>query len=188
MYAPVTAKIVIASATGLLLSGCLVSDDPVLTAANGHATPLEPGGYQMCEEDEGDEDANCEQFSISADQSGLYIFDAEDEDPTQMRFRRIGRRGYAVQVLEGDDDYLYYYGSGDSNLFRMTMMLCADLPDRKRQRLIDNGDLQSDDESFETCRVMTLKGLTTAAKIYHRDQDESDEELTLKFTRMLDSE
>ena len=189
MRAPVTTNIIIACISGLMLSGCLISDEPVLNASNGRATPVEPGAYQICEEDEDGEEANCEEFNISLDQSGLYKFDAEDEEPTQMRFRRVGRRGYAAQLLEDDDDtYIYYYGSGDSDLFRLTMMLCADLPDRKRQRLIDKGDLQSDDENFETCRVQTLKGLTTAARIYHRDQDESDEELTLKFSRVRDSE
>jgi len=176
-------KIITVVVGGLALSGCLVSEDPVLDASNGNATPVKPGAYVMCSVGEGDDGADCDQFSITHDDTGLYRFDKEGEEPTDMRLRRIGRRGFAVQLLEDSDDaYLYYYGAGNSRRFRLTMMLCADLPEEMRAQLIEDGDLESDDEDFETCTVNTLKGVTASAKAYHRGEVQSDEEIALEFT------
>lgn len=176
-------KIVASLAAGLTLAGCLVSEEPLLDASNGNATPIRPGAYVMCPVGDEDADSECEQFSISRDDTGLYRLDKEGEDPTDMRVRRIGRRGFAVQLLEDSDDaYLYYYGAGNSQRFRLTMMLCADLPEEMRSQLIEDGDLESDDEDFETCTVNTLKGVTAAAKSYHRGEVQSDEEIALEFT------
>lgn len=167
----------------LTLSGCLVSEDPLLDASNGNATPVKPGAYVMCPVGTGDDDADCEQFSITHDDTGLYRLDKEDEESTDMRIRRIGRRGFAVQLLEDSDDaYLYYYGAGNTQRFRLTMMLCADLPEEMRAQLIEGGDLTTDDEDFETCTVNTLKGVTASAKAYHRGEIDSDEEIALEFT------
>ena len=172
-----------AIAGALALTGCLVSEEPLLDADNGNATPIKSGAYVMCPIDDEDSDNECEQFVISHDATGLYQFDKEDEDPVEMRFRRVARKAYAVQSLEDNDDaYLYYYGAGDKNRFRLTMMLCADLPSAKRAQLIENGDLESDDDEFETCVVKTVKGLTAAAKAYHRGDVQSDEEIALEFT------
>ena len=167
----------------LALSGCLVSEAPLLDASNGNATPVKPGAYVMCPVGEGDDGADCDEFTVTYDDTGLYRLDKEGEEPTDMRVRRVGRRGFAVQLLEdGDDAYLYYYGAGNSKRFRLTMMLCADLPEEMRAQLIEDGDLESDDEDFETCTVNTLKGVTASAKAYHRGDVQSDEEIALEFT------
>lgn len=180
-------KAVIAIAAGAALGGCLVSEEPVLDASTGRAAPLDPGAYVMCPI--GDEEGDCEQFMIAQDDSGLYRFDKDDEDPAYMRFRRIGRGGYAVQSLEDDDDaYIYYYGAGDTQRFRLTMMMCADLPDATREQLIENGDLESDDDDFETCTVKTLKGLTQAAKAYHRGRAIGEEFIVMEFTPAASSQ
>ena len=179
-----SAKNILAVAGGLALGGCLVSEEPQLDASNGNATPLDSGAYVMCPVDDEEDAVDCIQLTVSRDGTGLYSFDKEDEDPVNMRFRRIGRRGYAVQSLEDNDEaYLYYYGAGDTRRFRLTMMLCADLPEAKRAQMIDAGDLELYDADFDACTVKTLKGLTTAAKIYHRGEVESDEEIVLELTR-----
>ena len=170
----------IAGSAALALSGCLVSEAPVLDDSNGRATPLDPGAYIMCPVDE-DED-ECERFEASHDGGGRYLFTKEDDDPAELRFRRVGREGYLVQSREDDDVYQYYYGKGDSEKFRMTMMLCADLPETLRGRLIGRGDLESDDDDFETCTVKTLKGAVDSAKAYHRGKVESEEEIAIEFT------
>lgn len=177
------ARKIAAIACVLALSGCLVSEDPLLDASNGNATPIDSGAYVMCPVGDEDDGADCEHFSITHDETGLYRLDKDGEEPTDMRVRRVGRRGFAVQLLEDDDDaYLYYYGAGNSQRFRLTMMLCADLPEELRAQLIEDGDLESDDDDFETCTVKTLKGVTTAAKAYHRGEVQSDEEIALEFT------
>ncbi len=163
-----------------VLGGCLVSDEPMLDASSGAATPLAPGAYVMCENDDGSGVDDCDRFSITHDATGLYLFDKDDEDPVEMRFRKVGRRGFAVQTKE-DEGYMYYYGAGDTALFHLIMMQCADLPERLRARLIAHGDLETDDEDFETCTVNTLKGLTRAAKAYHRGKVISEDQAVLEF-------
>ncbi len=181
-------KTLIAAVGALLLMGCLISEEPLLDAANGHATPLDPGAYLMCPVKGDANRADCEQFMISHDDAGLYRFDKDGEDPIEMRFRRIGRRGFAAQSLEDNDDaYLYYYGAGKSQRFILTMMLCANLPAGKRTELIENGDLESDDDDFEACTVKSLRGLIAAAKAYHRGQAEGGEEIALEFTPAPDA-
>lgn len=168
-----------------LLTGCLVSEEPVLDASNGRAKPLREGPYLMCPvNDEADE---CQSMSVERDAEGLYSFVTEGEAPTKMRFRRIGRRGYAVQSQE-DDGYAYYYGAGDSRRFHMTMMMCPDLPAVLRARLLERGDLETEDGDFETCIVKSRNGLTAAAKAYHRGEAEGAEAIAFIFTPRPDSE
>jgi len=169
------------AAAAALLAGCLVSEEPVLDASNGRATPLPQGAYVMCEVGEDEDD--CAPFEITHDASGLYRFAPVDEAPAEMRFRRIGRKGYAVQSEE-DEGYAYYYGRGDAREFRLTMMMCSDLPDGLRARLIDRGDLEPEEGDADVCAVKTRRGLTDAARAYHRGDAISDdgEELAIVFT------
>ncbi len=156
------------------LSGCLVSDDPILDAKNGKAAPLIDGRYDVCTggEDSGSEDCNV--FTVSRDSNGAYSFIMEGEDPAVMRFRRIARKSYAVQSKE-DDSYAYYFGAGDSRRFLLTMMNCADLPPVLRARLIEQNDLSTEHDDFEICTVNTLKGLVDAARAYHRGEVTGDD-------------
>lgn len=176
-------KALFASAAAAALGGCLVSEEPVLDAASGNATPIAPGDYVMCplaeEEDEGD----CERFSVDHDDTGLYSFtDPEgEEDPAEMRFRRVARGGYAVQSDEGDG-YMFYYGKGDSERFRLTLMMCDQLSVELRSGLIKRKDLTPDGDDFVTCTVNTLKGLVEPAKAYHRGDVGVGERLEIEFT------
>ena len=170
-------------ASALALGGCLVSEEPVLDAANGRATPLGSGSYVMCPVGEDADD--CQLMDVSFDASRLYTFTSEDEDPIEMRFRRVGRHGYAVQTLE-DDGYIYYYGNGDRDQFQLTMMLCADLPETLRKDLVGAGHLEADDDDFDTCLVKTRRGLTASARAYHRGEIESEDDFTFEFNRVTD--
>ncbi len=181
------AKTTLAGAGAILLSGCLVSEEPILDEASGAATPIKPGAYIMCPLDETPDDDDCENFVVSHDASGLYRFEKEDEKPSLFRFRKIARRGFAVQSAEDDDDgYMYYYGRRVGKNFRLTMMMCQQLPTGLRDSLIAGGDLSSDDDDFEVCAVNTLNGLTAAAKAYHRgdivSSEAGDKTMVLEFT------
>jgi len=163
------------------LTGCLVSQYPVLTASNGSATPIDPGAYVMCPIGEDSDDEDCAAFIIEHDESGLYSFIKEDEEPIHMRLRRIGHRGFAVQLNE-DDGYMYYYGAGNSARFRLIMMMCSDLPEKMRATLIAHGDLEAEDDDFESCAVKSLKGLTSSAWAYHRGKVVSEDNVALELT------
>lgn len=171
----------IIAGAAVFLSGCLVSEEPVLDAATGRATPMPPGAYVMCQAE--GEDDDCSPFEVTQDASGLYLFKPAEESPAEMRFRRIGRKGYAVQSKE-DDGYAYYYGRGDAREFRLTMMMCSDLPEGLRARLIDRGHLEAEEGDADVCTVKTLRGLTDSARAYHRGDSVSDdgEELAIVFT------
>lgn len=165
----------------LTLGGCLVSETPILDATNGKAKPFEDGLYEICDGTEEADSADCNTFAVERDVTGAYAFTMEDEDPAAMRFRRVARNAYAVQSKE-DDSYAYYFGSGNSQRFRLTLMNCQHLPSMLRARLIARNDLATEHEDFEFCTVNTLKGLTAAAKAYHRGVSETEDELTMVLT------
>ncbi len=169
-------KMVLAGLGASLLGGCLLSETPILDATNGRATPIKPGAYIACPLNDDADASDCSELIVSHNSSGLYRFEKADEKPSLFRFRKIARRGYAVQTTEdSDDSYMYYYGQRVGRRFRLTMMMCADLPATLRDDLIASGDLSSEDDDFETCVVNTLKGLSWAAKAYHRGDAGGDE-------------
>ncbi len=163
------------------LSGCLVSDQPILDALNGKASPLNEGLYQVCTGSREDDSSECNVFSVTRDTSGSYTLAMENEAPAMMRFRRVARKAYAVQSAE-DDSYTYYFGAGDSQRFLMTLMNCPDLPSALRARLIAKGDLSTEHDDFESCTVNTLKGLTASAKAYARGETIGDDPAVMVMT------
>ena len=168
----------------LALAGCLVSEEPILDAKTGKAKPLGVGPHLICPLGEDADDSDCERFTIAVDETGLYQFtDAEDDDDdAKMRFRPIARDGYAVQSYE-EDGAMYYYGRGDRNEFRLTMMNCPSLSAKTRDQLLDRGDLAADEGDYSICQVKSLKGLTVAAREYHRRRtNDGDEEIVLEIT------
>ncbi len=178
------AKTIIASGAALALAGCLVSEEPVLDARTGKATPFDAGAYVMCPLSDEADDSDCERFSVTVDDSGLYRFQNGDdvEDAAHMRFRRIARRGYAVQSEE-DDGYMYYYGRDEKDRFTLAMMMCPSLSQRTRDRLMARGDLVAAEDDYQTCEVKTLAGLKGAARDYHHGRAPGDDEdIVLAFT------
>lgn len=171
----------------IILSGCLVSSDPVLDARSGKAQPLSDGDYLGCTLEGGEED--CELFHIRNTDDGRSVFlkqqngEIIDSDQIEMRFRKISRHAYAAQSRE-DDTYMYYYAKRDDRqTFVMIIMLCPSLPEGLRDQMIKRGDLFTEDQAFETCTVKTKKGLVDAARAYHRGKVDLSEHLRLRFTR-----
>ena len=161
-------KTTVASVAYLALTtGCLISEEPLLDEKSGRSAPLGEGPYLACEQDEGDMD--CDRVTVSRLDDGAYAFDEEDGARTVLRFRRIAKGGYAVQLQE-DDIYAYYYGAGGRDEFSLALMLCDALPVALRQKLISKGDLSSEDEAFDVCFVHSRSGLVAAAKAYHRGE------------------
>ncbi len=164
-------RLSIALAAMLALGGCLVSDLPVLDARTGKARPLSDGDYLGCPLENGEVQAgdDCDRLKVRWEKDRRYSFvnPEEDDDPAYLRFRRVGRGGYAVQSSESDG-FMYYYGAARDDGVLLVMMNCPDLPAELRSRLIERGDLEPDDEKFSVCKVKTLRGLKEAAKAYHR--------------------
>ncbi len=163
-------RIFAASAAALALGGCLVSDLPVLDSKTGKARAIGEGDYLACPLENGEiaGGADCDRFHVERQPNGEYVFVEEgDSEPAHLRFRKIARGGYAVQSAESDS-FVYYYGKGRDGGLLLVMMNCPELPADLRARLIARGDLETDDEDFETCKVKTLRGLVDAAKAYHR--------------------
>ena len=165
----------------LALTGCLVSEEPILDASNGKAKPIDPGNYMSCPIGDDAGEGDCEPLKVTHDATGLYLFAGDDEEPMEFRFRKIARNAYAAQVKEDDDGYMYYYARGDSDAFQLTLMMCKALPDKTRTRLIARGSLTPDDGEFESCNVNDFHGLKKAAKAYHRGV-EDDEPLASLIT------
>jgi hypothetical protein len=168
-------KYVLGGAAMLSLAGCLVSETPVLDAKSGKAKPLKDGDYRVCQLKDDTGESECSVFAISRGPDGVYTLAMEGEEPALMRFRRVAAKAFAVQSKEGDDSYAYYFGAGDSKRFLLTMMNCQDIPPALRAKLIDDGDLSTEDEDFEVCAVNTIKGLAEAAKAYHRGETTGDD-------------
>ncbi len=181
MRALINLKTLTAGAVALALGGCLVSEVAVLDDASGRAKPLRDGVYVACPVAHDSDGSDCDTLTVAYQSDKSYHFLGEDEEPSVLRFRRVGRHGYAVQSQEDDDEFAYYYGAGDSRRMTLTMMICQDLPEDLRSRLISDGDLSSDSEDFETCSVNTVRGLVDAAKAYHRDQAPSDEPIVMEI-------
>ncbi|WDI33098.1 hypothetical protein PUV54_07800 [Hyphococcus flavus] len=176
-------KAVGVSAGALMLAGCLVSEFPVLDASSGRAKPLKDGAYIACPVSEEASEDDCQTMTVVFQPDRSYHFiSEEEEEPSVLRFRRVGNRGYAVQSKEEHDEFAYYYGAGNSNRMTLTWMMCKDLPENVRTKLLENGDLESDSDDYEACEVKTVRGLTDAARAYHRGQAESDEPITMELT------
>ena len=167
------------------LAGCLVSEEPILTAENGKAAPLSSGDYRMCPigEDAGEQD--CETMRVTLGSGGGYTLanlDENENDTVQMRFRRIGRKAYAVQQFDsGDDVNMYFYGVEFGDGVRLTLMMCEQLPAMLRDSLIASGDLALDENTSEVCIVRSWRGLKKAARAYHKGTADLSETITFEL-------
>ncbi|WP_411819078.1 hypothetical protein ABFZ85_08660 [Hyphococcus formosus] len=174
-------RFVVAAFAAITLSGCLVSEEPILTEKNGKARPLKAGGYQSCAIADDGSLEDCEPLTVTTTDDRGYMVASDEQEPTALRFRRVKRKSYVAQMQESDG-YAYYYAAGDRNRLTLTMMECPDLPEDLRSTLIENGDLASDDADYEFCTVLTIKGLTEAGRAYATGKVANDSPLSLVLT------
>lgn len=151
-----------AAAATLALTGCLVSDRPLLNDANAKAAPFEPGRYEVCAEDN-----DCKTLKISRD-GALFSFEPEGEDATLGRFRPLGRDSFLAQMWEeGDGSYFYFYVVKTRVGAKLSMVACEDVSEKIRARLVRSGDLEVSSDT-STCTARTMKGAERAARDYAR--------------------
>lgn len=162
---------VVAIASVSLLTGCLVSETALLDESNGRERPIEPGLYQSCSYSDDEPDGDCTNLRISIDDTHLYQM-VDDEDETLfVRFRKIGHGAYLAQTLddeEDDDGYMYFVAAPEDGAFSMTMILCADLPEKLKSDLVSSGELEIESDG-EVCVAKTLDAALAAAKAYRGD-------------------
>jgi len=152
------------AATGLLLSGCLVSETALLDASNATATPIAAGVYNACADPREGED-DCNPLTVTLDENGRYVFSVED-DVIETRFLEVDADNYAVQMVDDDDgDAQYFWGRALDVGIRIVMMWCSDLPRALVDNLVADGGM-SVDEDYKTCDVKSVDALVAAAKSY----------------------
>ena len=155
-------RLAAACVAALALSGCLVSEEPLLSDANAGAAPIAPGRYQACGESD-----DCKALRVSVE-GGVYTFEPEAEDASLGRFRPLGRDAYLAQMWEdGDHSYFYFYAVKTKTGAKLSMVSCADVSAATRARLTKSGDLAVSGDGT-TCTAKTLKGAERAARDYGR--------------------
>lgn len=155
-------KWLVALTAAACLSGCLVSEQPLLSDANARATPLAPGRYQACGEDN-----DCKPLTVSRD-GALFSFEPQGEDASLGRFRPLGRGAFLAQMWEdGDGSFFYFYAVKTKSGAKMSMVGCGDISEKTRASLVKSGDLSVSDDG-STCTAKTLKGAERAARDYGR--------------------
>ena len=155
-------KFVTVLAATACLSGCLVSEQPLLNDANAKATPLAPGRYQACGEDN-----DCKPLNVSRD-GALFSFEPQGEDASLGRFRSLGRGSFLAQMWEeGDGSFFYFYAVKIKTGVKMSMVGCGDIGEKTRASLVKSGDLSVSDDGA-TCTAKTLKGAERATRDYGR--------------------
>lgn len=152
------------------LSGCLVSEEPLLDARSGRATPIAPGLYEACEIDADRSSHDCETMEVMRDDSALYSFilreDGEEEETTRARFRRLGSGAWLAQLYgDEDEDYFYFLAEAVAGDFVMAMIVCEDIPAATRAKYVGRGEMEVD-ESASACVVSSLRAAIAAAKAY----------------------
>ncbi|MEZ5922273.1 MAG: hypothetical protein R3C60_13115 [Parvularculaceae bacterium] len=155
----------VASGGFLLLAGCLVSKEPMLSASNGAATPLAIGRYDACNGETGSKKApECNPIDVSVSGDGLYSFSLPEEESVSVRFGELDGGGYAVQISD-NDGYEYYWGSQNGDVFKLVMIWCADLSQDVVDALTGSGAMTAD-EKRQTCTANTPDAVFEAARAY----------------------
>jgi len=158
------AKLVFITSLSLALSGCFVSDDPLIDISDAEQV-FPPGAYRAVEYDDGNVEE--EWFGTVHYVDGMIRSDVEDFPFEDMMFRRIARRTYAAQSPEnGDFMYLILITNRDGSA-NMYLPMCENLSSRARNR----HDLVLDDN--ETCEVGSWNDLRGAFRDYIDEEEAS---------------
>jgi hypothetical protein len=173
------ARVVAASIASALLSGCLVSSEPLLDSRTARSTPVAAGAYQLCSrEGEGKAD-DCAPVAVTIEKGKLTVIMSADGDRIEARFARAGK-GYVGQLVSADDeDAHYYYGAKSGGAFSMTMIWCKHAPEALKASLAASGALVLESDG-EVCRATSREAVTELAKAYARGEA-TDEGAQIRF-------
>ena len=160
-----------------LLSACFVSDDPLLNARNAKAKALWSGGAEICQFSSRNEAAECDRSLIVQTETGSFFIVSDDDERTELRFRKVARNGWIVQAHEaGDDDgYFYLVASRKKNEVTISMMDCDALPEKLRNEMIEADELISDDAmTVKVCMPQSVNALERVGRLYLKGEIEPE--------------
>ena len=155
-----------AAAACLSLPACLISETPLLDAKTGKATPFAAGDYVACQVEADEPEPDCKETAITRDDTGQYRFSVEGEDePTFLRFRKVGQAGWLAQLGGGEDDdaFFYFVARSTTDGFTLAMIVCEDIPKSIRKKYMARGEMEVDD-SASVCTASSLGAVTASAK------------------------
>lgn len=163
-------KLIAGTALALALSGCLVSETPLFDASNASAKPLADGAYQGCEIENGQAPADCKDFTLAANATGLYrIATVEDgkEEAILARLKRVGAGLYALQSWEGGEQPQYLLAASVDGGISVSMIACEKLPQSFKSRYVARGELEV---KGDTCNARSAKAVVAAAKAWSKTE------------------
>ncbi|MFQ5561948.1 MAG: hypothetical protein ACE5FO_00100 [Parvularculaceae bacterium] len=182
-------KSFVSCAAAFVLTGCLVSETPLLDASNGRARPIDPGDYQSCSYSDGELDGECSNLRVSMDDTRLYRMVDDDKEVLLVRFRKFARSAYLAQTigedeLDDDEGYMYFLARPENGGLGMTMLLCPDLPENLKSDLVESGEMEIESDG-EVCVARTLNAALAGAKAYNRESA-PPARMRLVFTAVAD--
>lgn len=157
-------------ALALALSGCLVSETPLFDASNAVAKPLADGAYEGCQVERGQAPADCKDFAIAANSTGLYriaTIEEGEEEAVLARFKRVGPGLYALQSWEDADQPQYFLAAAIDGGISVSLIDCDDLPESLKSRYVARGQLEV---RGDTCVAKTAKAVVAAAKAWSKTE------------------
>ena len=147
-------RIAFLGALTLGLSGCLVSEGPLIGPADA-AFPL-PDRVSAERFTFGDDKKWAHQANDSAYRSGSgYVVTREDGDEMEMTLKRIAQNTFIAQVKNSDGGYMYGLLVFQGNTIYEYAPDCEDFTAAEKQRF---GLVQKDDD----CTVTSVQGLADA--------------------------
>jgi hypothetical protein len=167
----------------LLLAACFVSEEPLLNERNASAAAMWSGASEICQFSEDDAAPECDEALVIRAENGSYFIVSDDDERTELRFRKIARGGWIVQAHEaGDDDgYFYLVASRQKKELKLSMMDCDALPEKMRAEMIDAGELVADDSmTINVCMPQSVKALERVGRFYLKGELESEGFMVLR--------
>jgi len=159
-------RLIIAAAGGLMLAGCLVSDDPLFDAETGSAAPMQSGRHKACSAPSNGETPECDLVDVTRRDDGAYDFFIDETDQIVVRFHEIDAVTYAAQFEDDDGDgFQYYWAAREGDTLSLAMIWCEDLPESLRNAMRDDG-LIAFEEGGSTCTALKPEAVVRAAGAY----------------------
>lgn len=178
-----TLRVLAALSVMSLLTACFVSEDPLLNERNAKASALWSGGAEVCTVSPREETPECNRAVIAPTETGSVFLVTEDDERTELRFRRLTRNGWLAQANEAGDEegYFYLVASRKNNEVRISLMDCDALPEKLRTKMIEDGELISDATlTINVCSPQSLKALERVGRLYLKGDIEPEGYMVLR--------
>ena len=165
----------------VVLTGCIVSEEPLLDKRSGRSKPVKSGDYTSCPIRDGEVDGDCTQMKVIFGRDRQYRLEPKDEEPNFVRFRRMGRGDYLAQVTGGEPDgYIYFLATRISDGMEWRLLDCGEIPEELRAKMIARAELE--EQEYGVCVVKKLRVAMKIARAFRDDPTLGGSE-RVRFTR-----